>query len=92
MNRDTALLDIINFFIQSSGCKGTVTPEMHSTMEHSDIIRRMTEEFDEVCKESKVTYKGEGLEAHLHSGSRDVKALLPQRCTLPWNIVTSSGG
>ncbi|XP_072033672.1 cohesin subunit SA-1-like isoform X2 [Amphiura filiformis] len=47
VNRDSALLDIINFFIQSSGCKGTVTPEMHSTMEHSDIIRRMTEEFDE---------------------------------------------
>ncbi|XP_022098591.1 cohesin subunit SA-2-like isoform X2 [Acanthaster planci] len=46
-NRDTALLDLINFFIQCSGCKGTVTLEMYSNMEHSDIIRRMTEEFDE---------------------------------------------
>ncbi|XP_030838180.1 cohesin subunit SA-1 [Strongylocentrotus purpuratus] len=47
INREEALLDLINFFIHSSGCKGTVTAEMMSTMEHSDIIRRMTEEFDE---------------------------------------------
>ncbi|XP_041483045.1 cohesin subunit SA-1-like isoform X3 [Lytechinus variegatus] len=47
INREEALLDLINFFIHSSGCKGTVTAEMMTTMEHSDIIRRMTEEFDE---------------------------------------------
>ncbi|XP_071950467.1 cohesin subunit SA-2-like isoform X2 [Antedon mediterranea] len=46
-NRDTALLDLINFIIQSSGCKGVVTTDMYATLEHSDIIRRMTEEFDE---------------------------------------------
>ncbi|XP_078693263.1 cohesin subunit SA-1-like isoform X15 [Branchiostoma floridae x Branchiostoma belcheri] len=46
-DRDMALLDLIQFFIQCSGCKGLVTAEMLHNMEHSDIIRKMTEEFDE---------------------------------------------
>ncbi|XP_066268081.1 cohesin subunit SA-1-like isoform X2 [Branchiostoma lanceolatum] len=46
-DRDMALLDLIQFFIQCSGCKGVVTAEMLHNMEHSDIIRKMTEEFDE---------------------------------------------
>ena len=48
MNRDAALLQIMNFFIHASGCKGRITSDMQSTMEHAAIIRRMTEEFDEV--------------------------------------------
>ncbi|XP_071839259.1 cohesin subunit SA-1-like isoform X2 [Apostichopus japonicus] len=46
-NREEALINLVNFIIHSSGCKGTVTLEMYSQMEHSDIIRKMTEEFDE---------------------------------------------
>ena len=48
-DRDTALLDLIQFFIHCSGCKGRITPTMYQTMEHAEIIRKMTEEFDEVC-------------------------------------------
>uniref|UniRef100_A0A8D0AR06 Cohesin subunit SA n=1 Tax=Sander lucioperca TaxID=283035 RepID=A0A8D0AR06_SANLU len=46
-DRDVALLDLINFFIQCSGCKGVVSGEMFRNMQNSEIIRRMTEEFDE---------------------------------------------
>lgn len=37
----------MQFFINASGCKGRITPEI-SFMEHTVIIRKMTEEFDEV--------------------------------------------
>uniref|UniRef100_A0A8D3CVP4 Cohesin subunit SA n=1 Tax=Scophthalmus maximus TaxID=52904 RepID=A0A8D3CVP4_SCOMX len=47
-DRDLALLDLINFFIQCSGCKGTVRIEMFRNMQNAEIIRKMTEEFDEV--------------------------------------------
>lgn len=38
---------LMQFFINASGCKGRITPEI-SLMEHTQIIRKMTEEFDEV--------------------------------------------
>ena len=47
-DRDLALLELIQFFIQASGCKGKITPYMYANQEHAEIIRRMTEEFDEV--------------------------------------------
>lgn len=46
-DRDTALLDLMQFFIQCAGCKGRITPNMQASMEHAQIIRKMTEEFDE---------------------------------------------
>lgn len=77
-DRDSALLDLINFFIQCSGCKGmhlthkyvvawkhsygelcchclilhagAVSGEMFRQMQNSEIIRKMTEEFDEVMQ------------------------------------------
>lgn len=42
-----ALMVLMQFFINASGCKGRITPEI-SLMEHTVIIRKMTEEFDEV--------------------------------------------
>lgn len=49
-DRDSSLLELIQFFIQCSGCKGKITPHMYANMEHAEIIRKMTEEFDEVRK------------------------------------------
>ncbi|XP_041354006.1 cohesin subunit SA-1-like isoform X2 [Gigantopelta aegis] len=46
-DRDAALLELIQFFIQCSGCRGKITPYMYANMEHAEIIRKMTEEFDE---------------------------------------------
>ncbi|XP_073407753.1 cohesin subunit SA-3 isoform X3 [Dendrobates tinctorius] len=46
-DRETALLGLLNFIIQACGCKGVVTREMMATMQNADIIRKMTEDFDE---------------------------------------------
>jgi cohesin complex subunit SA-1/2 len=50
--RDGALLALMQFFINASGCKGKITRAMQAHMEHAGIIRKMTEEFDEVVKYS----------------------------------------
>ena len=52
VNRENALLMLMQFFINASGCKGRITSEMQTTMEHVAIIRKMTEEFDEVTNSS----------------------------------------
>ncbi|XP_062917012.1 cohesin subunit SA-2 isoform X1 [Mobula hypostoma] len=57
-DRDIALLDLINFFIQCSGCKGVVTAEMFRHMQNSEIIRKMTEEFDEDSGDYPLTMPG----------------------------------
>ncbi|TWW74884.1 Cohesin subunit SA-2 SCC3 -like protein 2 [Takifugu flavidus] len=57
-DRDIALLDLINFFIQCSGCKGAVSAEMFRQMQNSEIIRKMTEEFDEDSGDYPLTLSG----------------------------------
>uniref|UniRef100_A0A3B4YZD0 Cohesin subunit SA n=1 Tax=Stegastes partitus TaxID=144197 RepID=A0A3B4YZD0_9TELE len=57
-DRDIALLDLINFFIQCSGCKGAVSVEMFRHMQNSEIIRKMTEEFDEDSGDYPLTLSG----------------------------------
>ncbi len=42
----------MQFFISASGCRGRISAEMQATMEHADIIRTMTEEFDEESGQS----------------------------------------
>ncbi|NXK36494.1 STAG2 protein, partial [Piprites chloris] len=46
-DRNVALLDLINFFIQCSGCQGMVTAEMFQNLHKKDVMRKMTETFDE---------------------------------------------
>ncbi|KAM8835623.1 cohesin subunit SA-2-like [Synchiropus picturatus] len=57
-DRDLALLDLINFFIQCSGCKGAVSTEMFRQMQNSEIIRKMTEEFHEDSGDYPLTLSG----------------------------------
>uniref|UniRef100_A0A8B9K5H4 Cohesin subunit SA n=1 Tax=Astyanax mexicanus TaxID=7994 RepID=A0A8B9K5H4_ASTMX len=57
-DRDVALLELINFFIQCSGCKGAVSSEMFRHMQNSEIIRKMTEEFDEDSGDYPLTMSG----------------------------------
>ncbi|XP_030641852.1 cohesin subunit SA-2 [Chanos chanos] len=47
MDRDSALLDIISFFIQCSGCKGVVTAEMFQSRQDSEVMSKMVEDLDE---------------------------------------------
>ncbi|THK32919.1 cohesin subunit SA-1 isoform X1 [Diachasma alloeum] len=58
-NRDNALLLLMQFFINASGCKGKITPDMQASMEHVAIIRRMTEEFDEESGEYPLIMTGQ---------------------------------
>ncbi|XP_072005974.1 cohesin subunit SA-3 isoform X2 [Engystomops pustulosus] len=44
---EPTLLGLINFMIQACGCKGVVTKEMMDNMQNTEIIRKMTEDFDE---------------------------------------------
>ncbi|KAM6291536.1 cohesin subunit SA-2-like [Porphyrio hochstetteri] len=46
-DRNVALLDLINFFIQCSGCQGMVTAEMFQSLHKQDVMGKMTETFDE---------------------------------------------
>ncbi|XP_063786969.1 cohesin subunit SA-3 isoform X2 [Pseudophryne corroboree] len=46
-NHEPAILELINFLIQACGCKGVVTQQMMDKMQNTDIIRKMTEDFDE---------------------------------------------
>ncbi|CAF4534926.1 unnamed protein product, partial [Rotaria magnacalcarata] len=45
-NRDEALIELMQFFLDSSGCKGKLTQTMYLKMEHVDMLRAMTEHFD----------------------------------------------
>ncbi|XP_077117812.1 cohesin subunit SA-3 isoform X2 [Ranitomeya variabilis] len=46
-DREPALLGLLNFIIKACGCKGVVTRDMMATMQNAEIIRKMTEDFDE---------------------------------------------
>lgn len=46
-NRAPAMLELVQFFISCSGCKGKVSLDMYNSLSHTEIIKRMTEEFDE---------------------------------------------
>jgi len=59
VDRDGALLKLMQFFVSASGCKGNITSEMQADMEHGDIIRRMTEEFEEESGEYPLTTSGQ---------------------------------
>ena len=53
-NRDEALIELMQFFLDSSGCKGKLTQTMYLKMEHVDMLRTMTEHFDEVNHQEKI--------------------------------------
>ena len=57
--RDTALLSLMQFFISAAGCRGRITPNMQANMEHADIIRQMTEEFEEETGEYPLVTPGQ---------------------------------
>lgn len=59
IERENALIALMQFFINASGCKGRITPEMQSNMEHTSIIRKMTEEFDEESGEYPLIMTGQ---------------------------------
>lgn len=59
VNRESALIILMQFFINASGCKGRITQQMQANMEHAAIIRKMTEEFDEESGEYPLIMAGQ---------------------------------
>ncbi|XP_006896645.1 PREDICTED: cohesin subunit SA-3 [Elephantulus edwardii] len=57
-DQDAGFLELINFFIRSCGCKGTVTLEMFKKMSNSEIIRHLTEQFNEDSGDYPLTASG----------------------------------
>ncbi|XP_008139931.2 cohesin subunit SA-3 [Eptesicus fuscus] len=57
-NQDSGFLELINFFIRSCGCKGTVTLEMFKKLSNSEIIRHLTEQFNEDSGDYPLTAPG----------------------------------
>ncbi|XP_034064022.1 cohesin subunit SA-2 isoform X2 [Gymnodraco acuticeps] len=46
-SREAGLLVLINFIVQSCGCKGVVSREMLDSMQNAEIISTLTKEFNE---------------------------------------------
>ncbi|XP_073947697.1 stromal antigen isoform X2 [Choristoneura fumiferana] len=57
-NREHALVQLMQFFINSSGCRGKVSPDM-AQMDHTLIIKKMTQEFDEESGEYPLIMSGQ---------------------------------
>ncbi|XP_011912604.1 PREDICTED: cohesin subunit SA-3 isoform X3 [Cercocebus atys] len=57
-DQDAGFLELVNFFIRSCGCKGTVTPEMFKKMSNSEIIQHLTEQFNEDSGDYPLTAPG----------------------------------
>lgn len=59
IDRENALIALMQFFINASGCKGKINSELMSSMEHTGVIRKMTEEFDEESGEYPLIMAGQ---------------------------------
>ena len=79
VDRDGALLKLMQFFISASGCKGKITSEMQATMECGDLIRKMTEEFDEESGEYPLVTPGQYWKK-FRGGFSDFIQLLVKQC------------
>ena len=79
VDKDGALLKLMQFFISASGCKGKITSEMQATMECGDLIRKMTEEFDEESGEYPLVTPGQYWKK-FRGGFSDFIQLLVKQC------------
>ncbi|XP_040829639.1 cohesin subunit SA-3 [Ochotona curzoniae] len=77
-DQESGFLELINFFIRSCGCKGIVTPEMFKKMSNSEIIRHLTEQFNEDSGEYPLTAPGPSWKRFHGSFCEFVKALVYQ--------------
>ena len=60
-DRDTALLELIQFFFNSSGCKGIVTPDLYRGIGGGfhEVLKKMTDDFQEDGSEYPLTINGQ---------------------------------
>lgn len=58
-DKETGMVDLIHFFVQCCGCKGTVTTKMLEEEESVNAIRQLTEQFDEDSHEYPLIMTGQ---------------------------------
>ncbi|XP_042626435.1 cohesin subunit SA-1 isoform X4 [Cyprinus carpio] len=78
-DREAGILELINFVVQCSGCKGVVTREMFSRLQNADIISHLTTEFNE----DSVSYplvSGGSQWRHFREGVCEFVSLLVRGC------------
>ncbi|XP_049644139.1 cohesin subunit SA-3 [Suncus etruscus] len=75
---EAGFLELINFFIRSCGCKGTVTTEMFKKMSNSEIIQHLTEQFNEDSGDYPLTAPGPSWKKFQGSFCEFVKTLVFQ--------------
>ncbi|XP_015788951.1 cohesin subunit SA-1 [Tetranychus urticae] len=46
-NRETATLELLQFFVACSGCKGKITLKMRRSMDNAKIVTDLTDQFDD---------------------------------------------
>ncbi|XP_037670737.1 cohesin subunit SA-3 [Choloepus didactylus] len=76
-DQDAGFLELINFFIRSCGCKGTVTSEMFK-MSNSEVIRHLTEQFNEDSGDYPLTAPGPSWKKFQDSFCEFVRTLVYQ--------------
>ncbi|XP_017860100.1 PREDICTED: cohesin subunit SA-1 [Drosophila arizonae] len=77
-NRETALVALMQFFINASGCKGKISEDIQYPVDHTAIIRRMTEEFDEESGEYPLIMTGTQWKKFKHNFCDFVQTLVKQ--------------
>ncbi|KAM5228617.1 cohesin subunit SA-3 [Ctenodactylus gundi] len=77
-DEEAGFLELINFFVRSCGCKGTVTPKMLKEMSNSDIIRHLTQQFNEDSGDYPLTAPGQSWKKFQGSFCEFVKTLVYQ--------------
>ncbi|XP_042542659.1 cohesin subunit SA-3 [Dipodomys spectabilis] len=77
-DENAGFLELINFFVRSCGCKGSVTPEMFKKMSNSEIIQHLTEQFNEDSGEYPLTAPGPSWKKFQGSFCEFIKTLVCQ--------------
>uniref|UniRef100_A0A8C6KFF6 Cohesin subunit SA n=1 Tax=Nothobranchius furzeri TaxID=105023 RepID=A0A8C6KFF6_NOTFU len=79
-SREAGLLVLINFIVQSCGCRGVVTREMLDSMQNAEIIGTLTKEFDEESVTYPLTTPGPQLK-RFKAGLSEFARVLVRSCS-----------
>ncbi|GAA6223099.1 cohesin subunit SA-1-like [Lates japonicus] len=78
-SREVGLLVLINFIVQSCGCKGVVSREMLDNMQNAEIISTLTKEFNEDSMNYPLSTPGPQLK-RFKAGLREFAQVLVRSC------------
>lgn len=77
-DRENGMVDLIQFFVQCCGCKGTVLPTMLEEEESVNAVRQLTEQFDEDSHEYPLIMTGQNYKKFRANFTEFVNSLIQQ--------------